>query len=197
MPYRTAPAPYRTVPCLALQTGSPANRDCLLLLLLSTATTRPGEGVSDYKEGCSRPESAQGKTSPHFGNFASAPSKFCQITLLAATPSKVIKRVPSVFLPLRNLVLDTTPHCAHTQHPPRTHAHRLSHTRTNSSATSSHPQPSIDRNSQTSLDHAQLNFGACSIPLSCAAKCGIQTTLGTTSTTFATAVATTSASQVV
>lgn len=180
VPYRTVP--HRTVPA----DWHTCNRDrwCWVLLPLATATTlapKPGEGVSDYKEGSSRPESARGKLLHTFGNFTRLPN--FALNLHCAQQPQSDKERTLFFFPLRNLVLDTTPHT--TQSNSRTSAAPL------------RPQPSIDWGLHPLLDHVHLNPGACSITLICATGVVLNTTLTTTSITFTAATATTAVSQAV
>lgn len=166
---RTVPHPHRTAPYRACRLADLQPRRLLLAATLDwTATTRPGEGVSDYKEGCSRPESAQGKLLHTLGILHRAPTKILP-NYIARSDPKVIRSEPSVFFPLRHLVLDTTPHIPHTaHHSPLTHIDTLT------GATPLYPQHSIDRSFQLFRVAPNSTLVHAASPRVVRPKCGIQ-----------------------
>lgn len=122
MPYRTVPhrtAPYRALPA----DWQTCNRDCWCCCdFATTHAPKPGEGVSDYKEGSSRPESAQGKLLHTLGILHRPLPNFAKLHCTQQPQSD--KERTLFFFPLRNLVLDSTPHTTHTH----SHSHSHSHT---------------------------------------------------------------------
>lgn len=163
VPYRTRTVPHRTVPPAELADLQPATAGAAAATFDCDYEARPDEGVSDYKEGCSRPESAQGKLLHTLGILRRPLPNFAKLHCLQQPQGD--KERTLCFLSF------ATP-CPRHDTAQRTHHILLTHIDTHTSATPLHPQPSIDWSPQFFWIAPILTLGACSITLSCATKCG-------------------------